>query len=57
MLGKTRRAVVATMIVEVVTAMLFYAVRSNEAAGDAAIAETKVMLTRYLRPFTKASRS
>src|SRR5437762_2826611 len=52
-LPKARRAVVASMIVEVVTAMLFYAVRKDAAAGEAVIAETKRMLVRYLRPYAE----
>jgi hypothetical protein len=39
------------MIVETITAMLFYAVRKDTADGDAIIEETKVLLVRYLRPY------
>ncbi len=52
-LPKARRAVVASMIVEVVTAMLFYAVRKDRAAAEAVISETKRMLVRYLRPYAE----
>jgi AcrR family transcriptional regulator len=52
-LTRTRRALVATMIVEVITAMLFYAVRKDAALGDAVVAETKVLLARYLRPYAE----
>jgi len=41
------------MIVEVVTAMLFYAVRKDRAAAEAVISETKRMLVRYLRPYAE----
>jgi len=50
-LGKARRPLVATVIVETITAMLFYAVRKDAVAGDAVIEETKVLLVRYLRPY------
>ena len=39
------------MIVETITAMLFYAVRKDAVGGDAIIEETKVLLVRYLRPY------
>jgi AcrR family transcriptional regulator len=54
-LPKARRAVVATMIVEVATAMLFYAVRRDAAAGEAVVTETKRMLIRYLRPYAEGT--
>jgi AcrR family transcriptional regulator len=52
-LGKARRPLVATMIVETITAMLFYAVRKDAVDGDAVIEETKVLLVRYLRPYAE----
>ena len=54
-LGKARRPIVATMIVETITAMLFYAVRKDAVAGDAIIEETKVLLIRYLRPYAEGT--
>jgi len=56
-LPKARRAVVASMIVEVATAMLFYAVRRDAASGEAVITETKRMLIRYLRPYAEGTES
>jgi AcrR family transcriptional regulator len=50
-LGKARRPLVATVIVETITAMLFYAVRKDTVDSDAVIEETKVLLARYLRPY------
>jgi AcrR family transcriptional regulator len=50
-LPKARRPLVATMIVEVITAMLFYAVRKDAIASGAIVEETKVLLVRYLRPY------
>ena len=38
---------------EVITAMLFYAVRKDSTDGDAVVTETKVLLARYLRPYAK----
>ena len=54
-LGKGRRPLVATMIVEVITAMLFYAVRRDTTSGDAVVEETKVLLVRYLRPYAEGT--
>jgi AcrR family transcriptional regulator len=54
-LGKTRRPIVATTIVETITAMLFYAVRKEAADAEAIIDETKIMLVRYLRPYAEGS--
>jgi AcrR family transcriptional regulator len=56
-LSKSRRALVATMIVEVITAMLFYAVRKDGPTSDAVVAETKVLLIRYLAPYAEGSES
>jgi AcrR family transcriptional regulator len=52
-LGKSRRPIVATTIVETITAMLFYAVRKDTVDADAIIEETKVLLSRYLRPYAE----
>jgi AcrR family transcriptional regulator len=52
-LPKARRSIVATMIVEVITAMLLFAVRDDVARSDAVLTETKVLLERYLRPYAR----
>jgi AcrR family transcriptional regulator len=54
-LGKSRRPIVATMIVETITAMLFYAVRKDAEASDSIIEETKILLARYLRPYAEGN--
>ncbi|WP_394824356.1 TetR/AcrR family transcriptional regulator [Pendulispora albinea] len=46
-----KRLLVATMLVEHITAMMIVSVRRNDALGEAVIAETKVLLRRYLRPY------
>ncbi len=46
-----RRRLVATMVVEIISSMLFVAVRSGE-LGPQIVAETKVILRRYLAPLT-----
>ena len=53
-LPKAKRALVATMIVETITAMLALVSRGRVEDGDAVIAETKVMLRRYLEAYTDA---
>jgi len=50
---RARRALVATMLVESVTAMLFVFARRREGDVGALLEETKVMLTRYLEPYVK----
>jgi AcrR family transcriptional regulator len=52
-----KQATVATMIVEVISAMLIVAVRQGEPQGAAIVAETKELLRRYLAPYARASRS
>jgi AcrR family transcriptional regulator len=54
-LGRARRGLVATMIVEVITAMLLYAVRKDRTAGGAIVEETKLLLVRYLRPYVEGT--
>jgi AcrR family transcriptional regulator len=49
-LSPARRALVATMIIETVSAMLILSARRGSAIGDAIIVETKTMLRRYLEP-------
>jgi AcrR family transcriptional regulator len=54
-LSRARRAVVARVLVEVAAAMLFHAVRRDAASGKAIVKETKLVLARYLRPYTRAA--
>jgi AcrR family transcriptional regulator len=49
-----KRALVATMIVEGVSALLFVAARRRGAEVAALLEETKVMLIRYLEPYVRA---
>jgi AcrR family transcriptional regulator len=49
-LGRARRALVATMVIEVVSTMLIVCARRSPAEADDVIAETKTMLRRYLEP-------
>ena len=51
-LTPARRALVATVIVEVLSAMLFLAARRDHDAAEMIVAETKVLLRRYLEPYT-----
>ncbi|MDB4996393.1 MAG: Transcriptional regulator, TetR family protein [Myxococcaceae bacterium] len=55
-LAKKDRAVVATMLVEITSAMLLVAVRRDKETGDRLLAETKIMIRRYLAPYAKAKR-
>jgi AcrR family transcriptional regulator len=52
-LTPAKRALVSTIIVEVMSAMLFLAARSNEARAAEVVAETKMLLRRYLEPLVK----
>jgi AcrR family transcriptional regulator len=45
-----RRKLVATMIIETISAMLVLCARRGDAFGDLVIVETKTMLKRYLEP-------
>ena len=49
-LSPARRALVSTMIIETISAMLILCARRGDAFGDAVIVETKTMLRRYLEP-------
>jgi len=49
-LPPARRALVATVVIETVSAMLILCARRPRAFEDAAIVETKTMLRRYLEP-------
>ncbi len=52
-LSRGRRPLVATMLVEVMTSGLTFAARIDDARfADAVIEETKVLLKRYLAPYT-----
>jgi AcrR family transcriptional regulator len=51
-LTPARRALVATVMVEVMSAMLFLAARKDHDAAEKIVAETKVLLRRYLEPYT-----
>jgi AcrR family transcriptional regulator len=52
-LSPQRRALVATVVVEVISAMLFVAARRGGTVGPKIVDETKVVLERYLAPYTK----
>jgi AcrR family transcriptional regulator len=52
-LPKAKRALVATVLVETISAMCLVAVRSKEEAARQVVAETKLMLRRYLAPYMK----
>jgi AcrR family transcriptional regulator len=54
-LSPERQTLVAAIVVEAATAMLLYAVRSRVAAPEALVAETKILLHRYLEPYAKDS--
>jgi hypothetical protein len=49
-LPPSRRALVATIIVEVISAMLLLCVRRSTEDADLILAETKTLLVRYLKP-------
>jgi AcrR family transcriptional regulator len=51
-LPRAKREVVASMIVEVISAMLFFATR-GPGSDQAILDETKVMLRRYLEPYAR----
>ncbi len=48
---RARRKLVVTMIVEVISAMLFVVTRRDAATSRALLDETKVMLRRYVEPY------
>jgi len=49
---KAKRGLVATMIVELISAMLILSARRPRDA-DAVMAETKVVMRRYLQPYVE----
>jgi AcrR family transcriptional regulator len=53
-LSPQRRRLVATMIIEVISSMLFVAIRSGDELGHEIIEETKVLLRRYLAPIVSS---
>ena len=50
-LPAARRLLVATMIVEHISAMMIVNVRRDDDLGRAVLEETKILLRRYLRPY------
>ena len=50
-LTPARRALVATVLVEVLSAMLFLAARRDHDAAEKIVAETKLLLRRYVEPY------
>lgn len=52
---KKQRGMVAMMIVEVISAMLILSARRGPADGESIMAETKVLMRRYLAPIVEAS--
>src|SRR5262249_30708759 len=48
-----KRGLVATVVVELVSAMLFAAARREGKSGAAIVEESKLMLRRYLKPYTR----
>jgi AcrR family transcriptional regulator len=53
-IAPARRALVSTVLVEVISAMLFLAARTGGQRGAEVVAETKVLLKRYLAPLVGA---
>jgi len=53
-LSAEKLLVIATMVVETISAMMIVNVRRNDALGDAVLEETKVLLRRYLQPYLGA---
>lgn len=53
---RSRRRLVAELVVETITAMNFLAVRSTDREARRIIAESKVLLGRYLEPYTLEGR-
>jgi AcrR family transcriptional regulator len=56
-LSKKDRPVVATMLVEITSAMLLVAVRRDKETGDRLLAETKTLIRRYVAPYAKTRRT
>jgi AcrR family transcriptional regulator len=52
-----KRALIATMVVEIMSAMTFLAVRSEPRMADAIVAETKTLLKRYLAAYARRTRA
>jgi AcrR family transcriptional regulator len=50
-LPKKRREIIATVIVEALSAMLLVGARMNEPRASNLLAETKILLRRYLEPY------
>lgn len=56
MLTKARRKLVSTVVVETVSSMLLFSARAKEPFASEVLAETKVLLRRYLEPYTKTKK-
>jgi AcrR family transcriptional regulator len=56
-LPRAKRELVATMVVEVISSMLFAAARRGGPSAQAILEETKVMLRRYLEPYIDSGSS
>ena len=54
-LKRSERKVVATTVVNVITGALFLSQREEPAMARKLLAETKILLRRYLEPYTTAS--
>ncbi|MEO6419781.1 MAG: hypothetical protein ABIP39_10260, partial [Polyangiaceae bacterium] len=55
-LTSRERSLVATMVVEVMSAMQLVAVRRDHSTADAILAETKLLIRRYLKPYATMKR-
>ena len=51
-----KRKLVATMVVEVISAMLYVVARRDADSSRALLEETKVMLKRYVEPYVRSGR-
>ena len=52
-LAPAQRTLVATMVVQTISALLFIAARERQPLGKAMVSETKVLLRRYLEPYAR----
>jgi AcrR family transcriptional regulator len=55
-LTSRQRSLVATMLVEIMSAMQLVAVRRDHSTADGILAETKILLRRYLKPYANMKR-
>jgi hypothetical protein len=56
-LPEAQRALVATVLVEATSSMLFVALRHGDERGAEIVGETKVLVKRYLEPYAGESRA